>query len=379
MGDLYILLRGYFPGLAPNNHYLAWLKSFDELGVKATVVNIRPNDEFERMPEIYNNLKVVNLWDNLICRIRQRHFRYLMHLFNVWRFSRKVKAGDIVWIYDMPEVVLKLAGKKGIRVYNEVTEHPEIGVESIYARKNIRKRIEAIKKIDGLFVISSQLKQSYANLGVDANKIHIINMTVDASRFENLTKEELERTIVYCGNGANNKDGVDQLIKSFAIVYEKYPDYQLKIIGPPPKKGDFSGNIELVEQLNLNKSVVFVGRKTPDEVPQLLKNAAILALDRPDSLQAQNGFPTKLGEYLLTENPVCVTNVGDIPSFLENKVNALIAEHDNINDFASKLLWIIEHPQEAIIIGKKGKEVALRCFNPIIEAKKMLKCMNIIE
>lgn len=377
MGHLYILLRGYFPGLAPNNHYLAWLKSFDELGIKATVVNIRPNDEFERMPEVYNNLKIVNLWDNPFCRVRQRQLRYLIHQFNVWRFSRKVKAGDTVWIYDLPEAVIKLAGKRDIRIFNEVTEHPEIGAESVRAKKNVRKRVEAIKKIDGLFVISSHLKQAYIDFGVEEHKIHIINMTVDASRFECLKKQGEEKAIFYCGNGANNKDGVDQLIKAFAIVQEKYPDYQLKIIGPSPQRGDSSGNIELVEQLGLLKSVIFTGHKSPEEVPQLLKNASILALDRPDSLQAQNGFPTKLGEYLLTENPVCVTNVGDIPLFLKDKVNALIAEHDNIDDFASKLLWIIEHPQEASIIGKKGKEVALRCFNPTLEAKKMLMYMNI--
>ena len=377
MGHLYILLRGYFPGLAPNNHYLAWLKSFDELGIRATVINIRPNDEFERMPEVYNNLKIVNLWDNLFCRVRQRQLRYLIHQFNIWRFSRRVKVGDRVWIYDLPEAVIKLAGKSGVCIYNEVTEHPEIGLESAREKKNVRRRVEAIKKLEGLFVISSHLKQAYIDFGVEEHKIHIINMTVDAFRFECLKKQRDEKSIVFCGNGANNKDGVDQLIKSFAIVHEKYPDYQLKIIGPSPQRGDSSGNIELVEQLGLLKSVIFTGRKSPEEVPQLLKNASILALDRPDSLQAQNGFPTKLGEYLLTENPVCVKNVGDIPLFLKDKVNALIAEHDNIDDFASKLLWIIEHPQEASIIGKKGKEVALRCFNPTLEAKKMLMYMNI--
>lgn len=373
MSHFYILLRGYFPGLAANNHYLAWLKSFDQLGVKATVVNIRPNDEFERMPEVYNNLKIVNLWDNPFCRVRQRQLRYLIHQLNVWRFSRKVKAGDTVWIYDLPEAVIKLAGKRGIRIFNEVTEHPEIDGLS----KASAARVSAIKQIDGLFVISTFLKQAYIDRGVDARKVHIINMTVDASRFECLKKQGGEKSIVYCGNGTNNKDGVDQLIKAFAIVHEKYPDYQLKIIGPSPQRGDSSGNIELVEQLNLKEAVVFVGRKAPDEVPQLLKNASILALDRPDSLQAQNGFPTKLGEYLLTGNPVCVTNVGDIPLFLEDGVSAMIAEHDNVELFSSKLLWIIEHPLEAAIIGKRGQDVALEHFNPKTEARKMLKCMGL--
>ena len=67
----------------------------------------------------------------------------------------------------------------------------------------------------------------------------------------------------------------------------------------------------------MKDSIVFTGIVSAADIPQILKNAAVLALDRPDSLQAQCGFPTKLGEYLLTENPVIVTKVGDIPLFLE--------------------------------------------------------------
>ena len=160
MSNFYILLRGYFPGLAPNNHYMGWLKSFDELGVKATVVNIRPNDDFERMPETFRNLTIANLWDNPFFRVRHRQLRFLIHKFNVWRFCLKVKPGDKVWIYDLPEAVIRLAGKGGVRIFNEVTEHPEIGAVSVREKESARKRVEAIKKIEGLFVISTQLKQA---------------------------------------------------------------------------------------------------------------------------------------------------------------------------------------------------------------------------
>ena len=63
-----------------------------------------------------------------------------------------------------------------------------------------------------------------------------------------------------------------------------------------------SGNLELIENLGVKNSVIFTGIVSAAEIPQILKNATVLALDRPDSLQAQCGFPTKLGEYLLTEN-----------------------------------------------------------------------------
>ena len=112
------------------------------------------------------------------------------------------------------------------------------------------------------------------------------------------------------------------------------------------------------------------------EIPQILKNATVLALDRPDSLQAQCGFPTKLGEYLLTENPVVVTKVGDIPLFLKDGETALLAEERNPHEFSSKLLWALEHPAEAIEIGKAGAQVAMREFNYLNETKKIIKAIQ---
>lgn len=111
-------------------------------------------------------------------------------------------------------------------------------------------------------------------------------------------------------------------------------------------------------------------------MPQILKNATVLALDRPDSLQAQCGFPTKLGEYLLTENPVVVTKVGDIPLFLKDGETALLAEERNPYEFSSKLLWALDHPAEAIEIGKAGAQVAMREFNYLNETKKIIKAIQ---
>ena len=107
-----------------------------------------------------------------------------------------------------------------------------------------------------------------------------------------------------------------------------------------------------------------------------MKNAAVLALDRPDSLQAQCGFPTKLGEYLLTENPVIVTKVGDIPLFLKDGETALLVEERKPKEFSSKIIWALEHPEEATEIGKAGAQVAMREFNYLNETKKIIDVIN---
>lgn len=203
-------------------------------------------------------------------------------------------------------------------------------------------------------------------------------MTVDSNRFKGLKRQPSDKYIAYCGTASNNKDGVNELIKAFAIVNKKHPEVKLYIIGNTPDKNDVSGNLKLIAELDIKDSINFTGVVPAKQIPQVLKNATVLALDRPDSLQAQCGFPTKLGEYLLTENPVVVTKVGDIPLFLKDGETALLAEERNPQEFASKLIWALEHNEEAAKIGKAGALVALRQFNYLSETKKIVDEIKIL-
>jgi glycosyltransferase involved in cell wall biosynthesis len=241
----------------------------------------------------------------------------------------------------------------------------------------MKSYLKSIKKIEGLFVISTSLKDYFITKGVAEDKIQIINMIVDSTRFDEVHKNKQQNNnyIAYCGNSSNSKDGVDDLIKAFALVTQKHPYCKLYLVGIVPIKSDYDFNMSLIKQLGIQDKVVHCGIVPYAEMPQLLKDARILALDRPLTEQAKYGFPTKLGEYLSTGNIVVVTNVGDIPLFLKDGESALLAEPKNEHEFAEKICWALEHPSESNKIGQKGKEVAKKCFNYIRETRKIAECM----
>ena len=171
-------------------------------------------------------------------------------------FLRKLKPGDIVYTYGCNELLSHLVKIKGIKVYHERTEHPEVSKLKLL---NMPKYLDACTKVDKLFVISRNLKTYFSSIGVPSDKIEIINMTVDQSRFEGLQRNPKERYIAYCGKATNNKDGVNILIKSFSHISQVHPDVKLYIIGTPPNENDESGNMQLVGDLNLVDKVVFTG------------------------------------------------------------------------------------------------------------------------
>ena len=369
MKSLYIIYGCYKPNIAPTNRLLAFLKNFDRQGVHVVVVFVYPNDKEDRLDASgYKYLTVMYLWEG---RHKQNKLvKYLRSLVDASRYAKRLPSQSKVLVVGSSEYMPFFAGRNDLQVYQERTEH--YGVVTLHPGFLQKRYLKAVPKLKGMFVISTALKKAYEMIG--AKNVSVVNMTVDANRFESLhKKDDQEKYVAYCGTASNNKDGVDDLIKAFTVVHKEYPTLKLYIIGKVPIKADASGNRELVESLGLVDVVDFKGVIPADEMPQILKNAELLALARPDSLQAQCGFPTKLGEYLLTGNPVVVTKVGDIPLFLKDGESALLAEQRNPEDFASKMLWALMHVQEAKVIGQIGKDVAMREFNSKTESEKIIK------
>ena len=370
MSKFYVIRGEYEPNTAPTNRLLAFVRSFEQMEIEVELIFLYPNWRKDKLLINSEYVFVSHLWDRSPI-YEKRICAKLLKNSLIAPLKRRINRGDIVFLSGLCEDIHLFNRMKGVSVYHEMTEHPDVLLWRLPHWKV--RYLNNCKKLAGLFVISTSLKQYFANIGVPEDRIHIINMTVDPQRFEGVEKQPTDdKYIAYCGTASNNKDGVNRLIEAFAIVAKKHSDVKLYIIGKTPSATDESGNLQLVEALGIKDRVVFTGVIPAKEMPQMLTNATVLALARPNNLQAQNGFPTKLGEYLLTDNPVVVTKVGDIPLFLKDGESALLSEPDDVEAFADKLCWALEHPVECGEIGKNGCNIAMANFNASIETNKII-------
>lgn len=369
---IYFALVSYSPNTAETNRLRGYWDSFEKNGVDICVVFLQQYDMKYQVSNHYNHV----------------HFRYFYGFssskllsivafgYHIIKLFFTIHKGDTVYTYGINKTTKLLLNKRGIRVVSEQTEHPSIPNGGRIINLSSVKKIKVAKCLDYVVVISNSLKKLFVDEGVDTDKIVVVNMTVDINRFNGVCKQNKPRYIAYCGSVSNSKDGVDNLIRAFSIVQRAVDDVFLYIIGKAENEQVKYNIIELVKQLGIEKKVVFTGQIPAQKMPQILKDAEILALFRPNNIQARYGFPTKLGEYLLTENPVILTNVGDIAFFLKDGESALIAEASNVEMFADKLLWALNNPDEASKIGRRGKEVALKYFNSEIETQKLIKILR---
>ena len=388
---IYIITTETFPnGLAATQRIRCYAKAFADNNISCEVLcvnrcedpqkplgNILPFAKIDGYTYKYlggSTLKPTGMLKNLFVRV--------VDSLRLCKLLLTFGKNDTVIFYSYNKMLMNLvllgAEIKHYKTYYEINEHPSIQIQNFSMDdnnlKDLKKLFDTLYKFDGFLCISTAIRDLLIKAGIRPEKIHIVNMIVNAERFIGLNKQNVEPYIAYCGAADNNKDGVDQLIKAFAKIVKDYPDVKLYIIGP---KRDDIGNEKLVKELGISNKVLFTGMILQDELPQMLVNALALALNRPNSIQAQYGFPTKLGEYLLTGNPVIVTNVGDISLFLKDGESAYISEPDNILEFSSKLRELLSNIEYATKIGLKGKKIAESNF--ISEIVGMQVCKNILK
>lgn len=367
-----LIVHDYIEGSAGSNRVLCFAKGYRDNGKEVHLMLF--GSQGCQVPKIEG----VNVEMFYEPHIPLRITRRLIAIFCYVKAIKKKyqQSSTIIHIYRTPWWGFFFFNKKKYNFFYERGEVPFFASNRSlsYLFQEYIGRGEA-KTATGMFAQTHSLKEYYRNYGV--NNSEVINMFVDTSRFENLTIDKSTKYIAYCGTICKHKDGVDDLIKAFDVVHQTHPEYMLYLIGAfEALYGDEEYLRNMVKERDLNAAVVFTGRVKPTDIPGLLANASILALARPVNPQTQYGFPTKLGEYLCTGNPIVLTDVGEIGLYLKDHLNCLFAQPDNYKDFAEKLLWTVENYDEAKKLGDAGRSLVDSDFSILAQTKKAIDFME---
>lgn len=265
-------------------------------------------------------------------------------------------------------LISRVCRQHKILLFHERTEYPYLNSKTIAQRLNLYLYLKVfIPQCDHIFVISGGLKIFFGKQAKGRQiPISMLNMMVEPDRYLHervVPSAKTTRDIVYVGTPYGEKDGVYNLIKAFAIVMDKYYDTRLVIVGDTSRPKLLTKVYDVLEMLSDKSRVVFTGSLARPEVIERLNSAYCLALARPANVQAEYGFPTKLGEYLSTGRPVVITGVGDIPMYLEDGYNAFVAIPGQATAFAAKLAECLADKERATEIGERGRELVYHQFN----------------
>lgn len=300
----------------------------------------------------------------ILCSLRKRHYDVSILVTNspllIYPLWMACKMNKVKFLQEKSEFPFVLM-KRGL-------------LNSLYAYFYVNT---TYKLFDGLVVMTKPLMEYFKDKVKKECKLFEMPMTVDIDRFNiDRTKSEYGDYIAYCGNMAGNKDGVMNLIESFCIASPQIPDIKLLLIGGSSNQKDWNEIVTAVQERG-NDNIILYGKANRNQMPSLLKNAKAMALARPSSLQSTGGFPTKLGEYLATGNPVIVTAVGDIPQYL-NETNAFVVHPDDNNEFADAIVRVFSDFKKAEEIAIEGQKLAHTVFSSRVQSKRLYNYLKTV-
>lgn len=257
-------------------------------------------------------------------------------------------------------VFLLFAHITGIKLIADKSEYP-YGYRQMSL---LKKRIThlSLKIFDGFIVMTNDLKAFYTIHKKQTAKIFLLPMTIDSDRFSTSHKDDSSLGYIAVVFGAHNRDGLFESIKCFASYCKKVEKpLLLKLIGDFDALANKKEIMRFIISSKISSKVIFLGRVSITEVPQILINAKILMTTANEYISG--GFPTKIGEYMLSDVPVIATRVGELPQFLSHMHDVFFVEPNDYNGTANMILYIIENYDKALKVSANAKQTVLKKFN----------------
>jgi glycosyltransferase involved in cell wall biosynthesis len=219
------------------------------------------------------------------------------------------------------------------------------------------------RRADMVRCVSSSLMRTAVNMGIPPSRLVYLPSRVDtevfsprqATAWRSAIREELcaeqSKVVLFVGTFSLHK-GVKYLIGAMPQIVRQHPDVKLVLVGSGPLETRLR---ELVQRLGVTESVVFVGRRSHDQMPQVVAAADVLVLP-----SLNEGLPRVILEAMATGLPVVATSVGGIPELVADGRTGLLVRPADEGALADAVCRVLADPDEAMAWGRAGRAVAER-------------------
>jgi glycosyltransferase involved in cell wall biosynthesis len=144
------------------------------------------------------------------------------------------------------------------------------------------------------------------------------------------------------------RKGHDRLIQAMSAVCKQVPRASLLIAGHDP--WGYGKTLQaLIEELRLEEQVRLVGFQTGVA-------AFLNALDVFAFASRSEGFGQVVIEAMAAGKPVVATGIPPLTEIVKDGETGLLVDPDDSRGFASAIVWLLTHPEQAQQMGKRGQE-----------------------
>lgn len=177
--------------------------------------------------------------------------------------------------------------------------------------------------------------------------------------------EQSTQNILLVGSVLQRK-GIEEALDAMSLVLAQCPSAKLLVVGDG--KPDYLQELkQRTKSAGIEAHVEWLGFKTAEEIVAL--HAASALLIHPCRI---DNSPNSVAEAMVSGLPVIASNVGGIPSMIENGVTGLLVEPRNHRQLAEAVIALLHNEAERKRLASRAKEVAFERHLPSKVAEKTL-------
>jgi glycosyltransferase involved in cell wall biosynthesis len=221
------------------------------------------------------------------------------------------------------------------------------------------------------------LKHIKANLPAQYyDKLHLchhgikVNSESSEPHGKNAAESNHSDTIIAVGRMVPKK-GFDNLLRAFASVIQKKPQYKLRIVGDGPERTRLN---ELIKQLSLENNVELTGWRESDETLRLIKKAAILVAPSVITNNGdRDGIANVILEAFANRTPVIASRLEGTSEAVEHRSTGLLVKPADVTELADAIDELLNNNALQSKLSKNAYETAKQNFDSVKNMKQLAK------
>lgn len=276
--------------------------------------------------------------------------------------------------YDALHVLNRPLYPINLRRFNKTVPIGLIMHNDHFLTLSTNQLVHAVDSTDAILCVSEYLAQGIVKrFSAAKEKIRVIPYGVDPRPFASareLGGARLDKKhVLFIGRLIKEK-GVHLLIEAMGRVVDRMPTVRLTIVGAhwygQEKETQYIASLREASR-PLRDRITFAGSASHDEVPQLLAKADVLV--SPSIWQEPTGHVNI--EAMAAGVPIVTSNRGGIPEVVGDA--ALIVEPEDTNSLADAIIRILEFPDLAEELARRGQARVRRHFDWAVLANQYRK------
>lgn len=374
-----------FTSVHPWNDTRIFYKEATSLAKKYEV-ELHAPAEFNYMEK--NGIKIIGLpkWEKTTDRNKIRKI--------IWK-RIKLSDADIFWFHD-PELIwiglkIKLFNKS--KVIYDVHEdyYTQILLKKWIPTKILKKLIANIylliekfllRKFDLLLLAEKYYKNRFSSkllkMSIDILNYPIVGSYFDKNKIEKYKSKKKLYKVIYTG-GITQDRGAFNVIEGFKILLTQIDNVKLYFVG---KCKDQIIIDRIKTDKKLRDKIVIIGENRfvdREEIDREYIDADIGVALFPYSLHYNKKLLTKFYEYMINKLPIVVSNFNLWQNFIKINECGLYVDPTKPHQIADKLLFLINHPEEAKKMGDNGYKAVMKKYRWKNEEAKLFKIKELLS